>query len=225
MRRLILIIAVIASALLASAQDQFERRAVRADREYAFGEWAPAATLYSLLIDQRPDSLQLYSRAIVAYDLAGDTITSINLLEDAMSHGIGLSALLETVRSDFFQAADSDAFGPYLLRMRDRFTWMQRAIDNELLRHYTFRHDGPMMVHYAQVMLRPIPDSVEYLALLAQGHLICGNLTEATEVWRHILRVDPDNIDALLYLSYATEASDPAQSAQLLRRANTLLRK
>lgn len=212
--------------MMAAAENpQFEHRAIRADREFAYGEWTHAATLYGLLIADRPDSLQLYSRAIVAYDLSGDTITSISLLEDAMAHGIGLASLLENVRADFFQAADSDAFGPYLQRMQRQFTWMQRAIDNQLLRHYTFRRDGPMMVHYAQVMLAPIPNSVEYLSLLAQGYLLCGDMPAAADTWEHILQVDADNVDALLYLAFYLQPTDPDRSAQLEARANRLLRR
>lgn len=225
MRRILLIFTLLTALMAAAEPPQFERRAIRADREFAYGEWSRAATLYSLLIADRPDSLQLYSRAIVAYDLSGDTITSISLLEDAMAHGIGLTSLLENVRGEFFQAADSDAFGPYLQRMQRQFTWMQRAIDSQLLRHYTFRRDGPMMVHYAQVMLAPIPDSVDYLAILAQGYLLCGDFSAAANTWQHILQVDPDNVDALLYLAYYLQPTDPDRAALLESRANALLRK
>ena len=55
--------------------------------------------------------------------------------------------------------------------------------------------------------------------------MLCGNMPSAAAEWEHILRVDPDNVDALLYLAYYLQPTDPDRSAQLEARANRLLRK
>ena len=77
---------------------------------------------------------------------------------------------------------------------------MTRALDNQLLQYYDFRNDGPMIEQYARRMLAPLPDSVEYLTLLARGLLLQGKIDQAAAVWQQILTLDPTDPGARHHL-------------------------
>lgn len=220
MKRLFLIILLWLPALLASAQAGYDVTAGRADRSFEWKEWNSAAAMYELMLRERPDSLSSYTRAVAANQMLGNDEQAIDLVERAMAHGIGLSELLEQVRLTDFALGEGDRYGALLHRLTEAMPWMRRALDNELLRYYCFRDDGPNIVRYAKVMLAGLPESSEYLSLLARGYMLQGLDAEADDIWRKILAIDPDNYDTLLYLgNYCRMQGNDAEAEALLRRA------
>ena len=217
---------VIAAATPAATDDadaRLAQTAVRAERAFAFGEWPSAQALYELLVDRRPDCADYYARAIVAAELAGDTVAGPDLVERAMSHGIPFAPLLADIRATSYSAGAGDGYGAFLLRLQSALPWLARPLDNELLAYYTSRSDGPMMVRYATVMLDGLPDSVEYLMLLARGYMLQDNLTAAAETWQRVLALDAGNFDALLWLgNYARLDGRPADARRYFKAAYDL---
>lgn len=212
-----------ACAAIAAAQSRYDATAVRADRSFDWQEWHSAAAMYELMLDERPDSLRPYARAIVASQMLADTAATVDLLERAMSHGIGLSDVLSAVRATDFAIGQGDRYGAYLHTLSTAMPWMKRALDNELLDYYTFRRNGPMMVHYASLMLAGLPESTVYLNTLASGWLLSGRTAEAADTWRRVLAIDPDNVEALLYLGNLYTAEGDTEAARpLLERAHRL---
>lgn len=199
MRRLLLMIIALA-ALTSAASDRYAVLSVRADRAYRWQEWASAAAMYELMLDIRPDSAAVYEQAIVASAMIPDTVAAVDLLQRAMGHGIPLDGILDGVRSRSFAAGAPALYGRYLLSLRAAMPYMARALDHELLRYYTFRNDGPMMVHYSEIMLRGLPDSPEFLHSLAMGYLLSADYENACATWRRILTLDPADRTARLYL-------------------------
>jgi len=207
-------------ALSASAQGGYDITAGRADRSFQWKEWNSAAAMYELMLCERPDSLSSYTRAIAANQMLGNGDAAVDLVERAMAHGIGIAELLEGVRIVDFSLGEGDRYGALLDSLADALPWMRRALDNELLLYYTFRSDGPQMVRYAQVMLAGLPESTEYLALLARGYMLQGMDAEAAGTWRRILAIDPDNYDSLLYLGNSLCISgNEVEGRELLARA------
>jgi tetratricopeptide (TPR) repeat protein len=222
MRRFLLLICI-ATALLAMAADRYTSTAVRANRSYEWQEWNNAAALYELMLDMQPDSATTYARAIVSNEMAGDTAASIDLMERAMAHNIGLAEILELVRTDEYRIGGGDRYGEYLYMLREHFSWMRRALDNELLNHYSARRDGPMMVEFATDMLVGLPESTHYLGILAEGYALQGDFDNATKTWQQILQIDSDNYDALLNLgNYYTLAGQASEAETYLTRAHKL---
>lgn len=223
MRKSLLSLIILALSAGALAADRYEATGIRADRSFQWQEWPSAAAMYELMIRERPDSLRPYARAIVASQMTGDTAATFDLMERAMSHGLGLAEVLEAVRATDFSIGRGDSYGRYLHTLAEAMPWMRRALDNELLEYYTFRCDGPMMMHYASLMLAGLPESTEYLNLLARGCLLAGRDAEATATWRRVLAIDPDNLDALLYLgNYLEIKGRRDEAAPLLQRADSL---
>lgn len=224
MKRLIAPLFILAAALAASAVPQRTIPAgERAERAYEGSEWASAAALYEIAIDHRPDSAQLYSRAIVASELAGDTAAAPDLVERAMAHGVGLSALLGAVRRESFAVGEGDTYAAFLRRLRREMPWMGRPLDNELLSYYVFRRDGAGMVKYARIMLQGLPDSADYLSILAEGYLLAGDSDEAVATWEHILSLYPEHYDTLINLgNYYIASGRRPWALEYLRRAQNI---
>lgn len=225
MRRILipLILAAAACAAAVSDADRFAATSVRADRSFEWREWPGAAALYEVMLALRPDSAEIYARAIVASDMAGDTAAVPELIERAMSHGIGFAPLLGRVRATLYGVGEGDAYGSLLTQLRRDIPYMGRALDHELLTYYTFRSDGPRMVEYAQTMLRGLPESEEYLDVLARGYMLQGRYDEAAATWRHILSLYPDNYQSLLYLgNLCASTGDSAGARRYLERAQAL---
>lgn len=209
--------------ILCFAQSNYEQLTARADRSFKWEEWSSAAAMYELMLKERPDSLSSYAHAITANQMAGDTVATVDLMERAMSHGIGLSELLNAVRTTVFSIGQGDRYGVYLLVLRDSIPWMRRALDNELLNYYTFRNDGPMMIKYAGIMLDGLPDSVEYLSLLARGQLLSGDDTAAADTWQKILHINPDDYSTLVMLgNYFILKGNETEGKALLSKAEAI---
>lgn len=225
MKHLFFIILLWLPALMATAQAGYDVTAGRAARSFEWKEWNSAAAMYELMLRERPDSLSSYTRAVAANQMLGNDEQAIDLVERAMAHGIGLSELLEQVRLTDFALGEGDRYGALLHRLTEAMPWMRRALDNELLRYYCFRDDGPNIVRYAKVMLAGLPKSTEYLSLLARGYMLQGLDAEAADTWRKILAIDPDNYDTLLYLgNYCRMQGNDIEAEALLRRAAAIRR-
>lgn len=225
MKHLFFIILLWLPALMATAQAGYDVTAGRAARSFEWKEWNSAAAMYELMLRERPDSLSSYTRAVAANQMLGNDEQAIDLVERAMAHGIGLSELLEQVRLTDFALGEGDRYGALLHRLTEAMPWMRRALDNELLRYYCFRDDGPNIVRYAKVMLAGLPESTEYLSLLARGYMLQGLDAEAADTWRKILAIDPDNYDTLLYLgNYCRMQGNDTEAEALLRRAAAIRR-
>ncbi len=202
------------------AQGGYDNTAVRAARSFEWKEWNSAATMYELMLRERPDSISSYTRAIAANQMLGNDEQTVDLVERAMAHGLGLSELLRQIRDTDFALGEGDRYGTLLHSLCAAMPWMRRALDNELLRYYNFRDDGPNIVRYASMMLSGLPESTEYLGMLARGYMLQSMETEAAGIWRRILAIDPDDYDTLLYLgNRCLLCGDEAEGKDLLRRA------
>lgn len=220
MRKILIIAALTAAAAIAAQGAPQVSTLTRADRAFAGGEWASAAALYELVLSQQPDTADVYARTIIASEMAGDTLAASGLVERAMSHGIGFTSLLGSVKQIGYSIGQGDSYGALLNRLRTQMPWMGRPLDNELLRYYTFRNDGPNMVKYARIMLQGLPESREYLSLLARGYVCDDRLAEAAEVWRQIVNLYPDDFEALVALAnYYAAAGDRTEALKYFTAA------
>lgn len=223
MRLLLTLILAAFLAATAAAQSRYELMAQRADRSFEWKEWSSAATMYELMLKERPDSLVPYARAIVANQMIPDTAATTDLMQRAMAHGLGLADVLAAVKTIDFSIGEGDLYGRYLYQLHGAMPWMRRALDHQLLDYYVSRADGPMIVRYATAMLAGLPESTDYLAYLAQGHLLSGNEPEAVAAWRKIIELNPINYNALLELgNYYAIKGRKAEAVELLERAQDL---
>lgn len=221
--RRIFILLTIVCAAAAAAVTPLARLQQRADRFFDQKEWAQASATYYQMLDQRPDSVPLYGKAIVACAMRGDTLAEIQLMNRALDHKIPFDSLLSRVKSTSFQLGNSNLYGDFLLRVKNAHPWLRRPVDAYLLRYYTYRRDGARMIEYANTMLRGDSLNIGFLSTLADGHMLCGEFDSAVDTYRRILAADPDNVNALLQLGcYYYELGDNAAAIPWLRRARRL---
>lgn len=222
MRYILLLILTLASVTV-TASERIATLSRRAERAWTWQEWSSAATLYEIMLAERPDSAALYARTIVADEMAGDTAACLQLVERAMGRGIALRQLIADVRRTSFEIGAGDTYAGFLYRLSAGMPWLSRPLAGELLSYYTFRRDGAGMVRYARVMLAGLPDDIGYLSLLARGYMLLDLPDDALAVWRHILQLDPDCYDALLEAGTCLRIhGDPAGALQYLTRARQL---
>lgn len=196
MRKILLLILAV-SALVASATD-YEALRVKADRFFEQKEWPSAAAMLDLMLDKQPDVAATYGRAIVVAALLGDTVAEMELLNRSIVNYVPFDSTFAAVRSVSFSLGKTNLYEDFLLRTKMSEPWLGRTVDAYLMRYYTFRRNPVKMIEYSRLMLKGMPDNVEFLSTLARGLMLDGNAEEAVDTYRRVLEIDPGNYDALL---------------------------
>lgn len=205
----------------------------RADRFFSQKEWRQAVATYELMLDERPDVPETYGRAIVANGMHSDMNAETALMEKALDHHVPFDSVFSRVREFSFSLGKAVIYEDFLKGVREKYPWMKRTVDAQLLNYYTFRRNGKMMDSYSKAMLAGNSDNVKFRSLQAEGYVFQGLIPRAMQAYRDVLDADPDNIEALLYLGnwYAIRAreqgntnaaEDRGMAAHYLSRAYSL---
>lgn len=201
----------------------YARTEAKAQLFYSNKEWHNAVAMYTLMLDMRPDETSVYSHAIMANALAGNSDMPVRLLEQSTHYDIPTDSLLGGVQSLALAQSRPDLYEDLLVRARTEMPWLARSFDARLLRFYDFRDNAPQMVAYATRLLQSAPDNAEFLAILARGYLLQGDASRAMTGWKRILDSDPDNLQALLSLGFCLRnLGDRDASIPLLTRAYSI---
>lgn len=219
---LVLAAALPAPSLQAATPDATGKAALMFNNE----EWASAAALYSVLADKNPMQTDAYGHAIVASGMLADTTRQSVLTAQAFDNRIAADSLFSSVERISFSIGQTSLYEHYLLAQKASHPWLSRYIDTRLLNYYVFRRDPQGMIAYSKLLLGPVPDHEPFLYTLAEGYLLDGQTKPAIETYLKIVNLNPDSLQALLYLGnyYAnTPQPDAAAAASLalsyLRRA------
>lgn len=227
MRILTLLLIVIALSPFSSEGKSPRTLAEKAQSFYADGEWASASAMIELLLEEHPSNAALYGRGIVAAEMQGDSNAPLQLIERAIDNHVSFDSVFSRVRSESFQLGKTNLYENFLLSVKSHIPWLSRSVDSYLLDYYSFRRDGENMIVYSKIMLGGLPESVPFLSTLAQGYLLTGKTAEGMDVYEEILRLDPRNYDALLYLGnyfFTLSEADPADSSLNLKAKDFLTR-
>lgn len=195
---------ILASLMLAipagTGAVDYDILARKADRFYADREWAGALAMYELMLAERPTVVSTYGNAIVAAGVAGQSAVGISLLDRAMRNRVSLDSIFSAVETRSYALGRPAVYEDFLLLVKERQPWMKRNIDARLLDYYTFRRNPDKMVEMARLMLDGLPDSIDFLTLLARGLMMRGDTDESLATYTRILSLDPHNYNALLQL-------------------------
>ncbi len=213
---LTLLLAVISLSVSAETNPVLEK----ARRAYANREWASATALYGVYCDREPGLSEAYARRVVASELIGDTISSVDAIQEALNAELPPADLFSLLSTEAFAAGVPEVVPDVLERTRRRLPWMARPVDTALLHYYSFRNDAPATERYARTLLAGLPDDPDYLTLLAASCMAQGKEQEALETYGRILEKNPDHFDTLVLLgTYWLEEGDTAKARQYLTRA------
>lgn len=192
----LLIFLFVATSL--SAAIDYATLATKAERFYKFEEWASASAMYELMLDQRPTDTQTYAKAIVSAGMMNDSIKQIYLMERAIDKQIPFDSIFSSVEQASFTLGKARLYEQFLILVKEHQPWLSRNIDAHLLAYYAFRRNPDKMISMSQAMLQGLPDSIEFLTLLAQGYMYRGDCDKAIDIYNHILSINPNNYNALL---------------------------
>ncbi len=198
----------------------------KAERAYAYEEWASASALYGLMINERPTDTRLYGRAIVSAAMREKPAEEVELLRKAISAHVAFDSVFASVRRESFAIGQTDLYENFMKEVRVAEPWLKRTVNGYLLDYYVYRRNAKGMISYANELLEAVPDNERFLYILAQGYLLDGMTNEAVIVWERILGVNPKSYDALLFLgnyfadnSVADNAGDTLRALDYLNRA------
>lgn len=223
-RLVILMVAVTAAVAVYGEKPTFDQLAVKADRFIHFKEWNSARAMLQLMVAERPDDPALTGKAIAIAGVVADSLEQLRLFRNAVSNRQPFEKVFMAVEDESFALARGDVYEDFLLMIARREPWVSRSIDSYLLRYYNYRCDGPGMVAYADKMLSGLPDNVTFLHDKARGLMLTGDFAAAMDVYRHIVEVAPDNVDALLALGfYARSQGDNAAALPYFERAYSIM--
>lgn len=206
---------VVAVAAMQAGPDGVNSRARRA---YDAGEWASAQALYAIASQNSSDA-GLHARMVAAAEMYGDTAAAVPAIERAMTAGVPLAAMLDSVETYLRSQGRHAAYCTMLQRLADERPYLRRPVDVRMLNYAKARRDGAAMVKYARRLLAGLPDNADYIDALAWGLLYCGDYDGAEKAWRQGIETDGDNAVMLINLALLLVDSRPDEALTLLQRA------
>lgn len=224
MSRWILSFVLLASAVSAYCVNPYPQLEVKAERAFGYGEWASAAAMFDLMLEQKPDVPGTYGRAIVANGMRGATSEQMRLLSQALDNHVPFDSVFSNVEMWSSYLGRPRVYEKFLVDIPGAFPWMRRAINATLLKYYTFRDNGPEMVEYSLAMLEGASDNTVFLESLARGYMLTDRIPQGLDTYKRILAVEPDNYDVLLALGnwYAMNPDGVENGRVYLERAYSL---
>ena len=211
----LILLLIAATATTALANDSYAKREVKAERHFKYKEWSSALAMYMLMLDQQPDKVEPYYKAIVAGAMIGDSITQIDMLQRTQKRGIPLDSLFSGVRSVSFSIGESNAYKNFLLLVKNHQPWLKRRINIYLLNYYDFCNDYHNAIAIGEQLLAQTPTNTDYMKVIAQAYTDMSDFDNAMAYYRRILTVKRNDYDALLALGnyYAMLLLYPADTS------------
>lgn len=223
MTRFCIIILALCACFTASADATYEQVQVKAQRLFDQDDWIPAGALYTFMMHERPEVTDNYGRAVIAAYAASDTIRPMEILNAALSAHVPLDSVLAKVETYAMVKSRANLYQRFMLQASREYPWLERPIEPYLLRYFTSRRNGPEMIHYAQILLRGVPENVGFLSILADGYMLDDQYDKAVETWQSIIEFHPDNYQALINLAtYYNQAGHLDQALPYFQRAAAL---
>lgn len=210
-------------ALSGSPARDYAATAAKAERFFKYQEWANAAAMYEVMLEDSAKVVDTYAHAIAVAGMRNLPDYEMSLLERAQKNLIPLDSVFEGVKTVSFAMGHNSLYENFLLLVKERQPWLTRSIEKQLLRYYMFRGNAPEIIRYSKIMLSGAPDNAEYLGNLAMGYMLDGNDDEGIAVYKRLLDYHPDNYKALLMLgNYYDMKGDTAQALGYLRHADSI---
>jgi tetratricopeptide (TPR) repeat protein len=221
---ILLVVTILAagSGVNAATRD-YDQIAAKASRFFKYQEWANAAAMYELMIEDSAKVCSTYGHAIVVAAMRRMPDYEISLLERAQQNLIPVDSVFNAVQNVSFGLGQSSLYENFLLLVKDRQPWMKRNIEKQLLNYYVFRRNAPQMIRYSEIMLSGAPENVNYLTSLAQGYMLNGDEEAGIAKYKDILALYPDDYNTLLTLGNYYAIKNARQEAlPYLQRADSI---
>ena len=226
-KRLIIpvVVVILGSGMgVSAAKRDYDQIAAKASRFFKYQEWANAAAMYELMIEDSAKVTSTYGHAIVVAAMRKMPDYEISLMERAQQNLIPVDSIFNAVQHVSFGLGQSSLYENFLLLVKERQPWMKRNIEKQLLNYYLFRRNAPEIIRYSEIMLSGAPENVNYMTSLAQGYMLAGEEEAGIVKYKDILSLYPDDYNTLLTLgnyyaikNYRTDALTYLQRADSIK--------
>lgn len=218
------VIFIVLSVLLCNfygeSQTKYEVLAKKAERFYKYEEWESAAAMYELMLMQRSDDVDIYSRAITVNGILGKKDEQLSVIEKSQKNGIAMSAIFDGVRSCSYAKGYPAVYESLLLMIKERQPWLRHSINGKLATFYRQRNNAPKMVEYADSLLTTRPDDLDALTTKGLGLTLLDNYPAAIKVWKEMIEIDSTRVEpylqigVYLYSKVSEGKATPQESAE-----------
>ena len=182
------------------SQTKYEVLAKKAERFYEYKEWESAAAMYELLLMQRSDDVNVYSRAITVNGILGKKDEQLSIIEKSQKNGIAMSAIFDGVRSCSYAKGYPAVYESLLLMIKERQPWLRHSINGKLATFYRQRNNAPKMVEYADSLLATRHDDLDALTTKGLGLTYMDNYPAAISVWKEMIEIDSTKVEPYLQI-------------------------
>lgn len=218
-----LVIGVMSCGVSVAGTRDYEATAAKAQRFFKYQEWANAAAMYEIMLEDSAKVVDTYAHAIAVAGMRKLPYYQMSLLERAQANLIPMGDVLRGVQQVSFAMGHNSLYENFLLLVKERQPWLTRSIEKQLLSYYMFRRNAPEIIRYSRIMLSGAPDNAEYLSNLATGYMLEGNDTDGIATYKRLLEYHPGNYKTLLVLgNYYDLKGDTAQALRYLRQADSI---
>ncbi|WP_289859237.1 tetratricopeptide repeat protein [uncultured Muribaculum sp.] len=211
------------NATAAQPQRDYATVSAKAERFFKYQEWANAAAMYEIMMEDSAHVAGTYSSAIAVAGMRQLPDYQMSVFERSQKNLVPMTKVLDGVREVSFSLGKASLYENFLQLLLKRHPWLGRSIDKQLLDYYILRRDGKGIVDMSRIMLSTAPGNTSYLNSLADGLILQGKYDEAVNAYRQTLAMDPNNMTALLALgNYLLISEQPDEALPYLRRANAI---
>ena len=219
---LLLVMPAVSSPAFAAKPDMKVLRE-KAGRFYAHSEWPNALAMFYAILEDEPDDIATYARAIVVSGIIQDTERQMSLFERAQNAGLSLDRLFDEVRKSAFEIGEPQEAERFFYRVKDHLPWMSRNIQIRLAKYYDIRNNGAKMVAMSDTLLALNARDPMILGIKARGYKLLDDYPSAVKCYKEILKIDPTDVDALLniwvYYYYQVKSRNLPISSEEVKEA------
>lgn len=193
-------IMLIASILpsLVVANGGYEKLKIKAERFYSYGEWESASAAYELMLMQKFDDVDAYSRAITVNGVLGRSDNQVAIVEQSQKNGISMMDIFGKVKELSYALGKPKIYEGFLLMVKDRQPWMRRSINVMLAEYYSQRNNAPKMVAYADTLLMTRSDDLFALRIKSRGQMLRDDYASLVKTNDKIIALAPSDFEAYL---------------------------
>lgn len=183
-----------------SAQSTTNSLLKKSEEAFNAQRWKSAGTLYELLLKDSVNYSPYMAYALLANELAGDTVS---LQRADAIYGANISRL-DSLLTDFSKLCvrlhHFDVFEESLDRLRRQMPDKNNSLLYGMIEYRFFLRDAQGAIRLAQLAHLEDPDNLMWIRFEAQGWQMGGESEKALSLYRHILQKDPSDLDALVFI-------------------------
>ena len=161
--------------------------------------WKSAGTLYELLLKDSIHYTPYMAKALLANELAADETSTLRANELFMRNRFRMDSLLQDFSRLCIRLRHFDVFEESLGRMRKVMPENSDTLLYGMAKYRLFLREPQDVIRLAQIGQKEYPGNPTWLHLEANGWQLLGKSEKALPIYQRLLKVNPHDLEALLF--------------------------